>query len=261
MVQQNLMPPKTLEAFRRAFAEHRISHEEVVSVPFSRELPVLRKPEARCVFYGSTTLLLNAYRSDTHSAGVFYDAAAFTVANYLAQWSGRMLNEDAQVQTLARFVALPHAVDTRWFVRPNDDTKTFAGRILSFAELREWQQQLAQVPDADLTPDSLLAFSTPKTIEKEWRHFIVGGQVVSSARYQLHGELSVSSTDVPTSLLAFVADCCAEYQPHPVFVLDTALSDGRYTIVECNCFNGTGFYQPAEIADVVVAVTQLLQQQ
>jgi hypothetical protein len=142
-------------------------------------------------------------------------------------------------------------------VRPNDDTKTFAGRVLTFAELRERQQQLAQVPDADLTPNSLLVFSSPKAIEKEWRHFIVGSQAISSARYQLRGEPSISSTDVPTSLLAFVTGCCAEYQPPEVFVLDTALSDGRYFIGECNCFNGTGFYQH-DIGPIVFAVTNLL---
>ncbi|WP_046242440.1 ATP-grasp domain-containing protein [Hymenobacter terrenus] len=262
VLQRNLLPPPMLAAFRQAFTQQAISHEEVVSIPFSRELPMLQKPTACCVFYGSTTLVMNAYHTGRYAAGVFYDSSAFTMTNYLAHWPEHMLNHDVAIQTLGRFVAQPLPADSQWFVRPNDDTKTFAGRVMSFDQLREWHQQLAAVADAgaDLTADSLLLFSSPKVIDKEWRHFIVGGQVVSSARYQQRGELSVSGADVPADLLAFVVDCCAAYQPHAVFVLDTALADGRYWVIECNCFNGTGFYQPAAIADVVAAVTGLLRQ-
>ncbi|MGI4743354.1 MAG: ATP-grasp domain-containing protein [Janthinobacterium lividum] len=263
VVQRNLLPAPTLAAFRQALQQQGISHEEVVSVPFSRELPRLQKPQATCVFYGSTTLLLNAYRDGRYAAGVFYDPAAFTMANYLAHWPTQMLNHDAQVQTLAIFTAQPHPLDSQWFVRPNDDTKTFAGQVLCAAQLQEWQQHLAQLAagEAELTPDSLLVFSSPKVIEKEWRHIIVGGQVVSSVRYQWRGELRVSAHDVPADLLAFVQACCAAYQPHAVFVLDTALADDQYWLVECNCFNGTGFYEPAAIAEVVAAVTQWLRSQ
>lgn len=255
VVQHNLLPAATLAAFRQAFAQHHISYEEVLAVPFSPELPTLQNPAGRYVFYGATTLIMNAYQSARYAAGVFYNAATFTMANYLAQWGPRMLNYGAHIETLGSFVAQPHAPDSQWFVRPNDDTKTFTGQVLSFAQLQAWQQQLAQVPGAEPGPLAQLVFAAPRAIEKEWRHLVVGGRVVTSTRYQWRGELRISATDVPAALLAFVAECCATYQPHGVFVLDTALADDRYFIVECNCFNGTGFYQVADIAPAVAAVT------
>ncbi|MDJ0367261.1 ATP-grasp domain-containing protein [Hymenobacter sp. H14-R3] len=255
VVQHNLLPPATLAAFRQAFAQHRISYEEVLAVPFSPELPALQNPAACCVFYGATTLIMNAYHSARYAAGVCYDAATFTMANYEAQWGPRLLNHGAAIETLGRFVARPHAAASQWFVRPNDDTKTFAGQVLSFAQLQAWHQQLAQVPGAEPGPRAQLVFAAPRAIEKEWRHVVVGGRVVTTTRYQWRGEPRISATDVPAGLLAFVADCCATYQPHGVFVLDTARTDGHYFIVECNCFNGTGFYQLADIAPAVVAVT------
>lgn len=255
VVQHNLLPPATLAAFRQAFAQHHISYEEVLAVPFSAELPPLQNPAARCVFYGATTLIMNAYQSERYAAGVFYNAATFTMANYQAQWGPRLLNHGAHIETLGSFVGQPHAPASQWFVRPNDDTKTFAGQVLSFAQLQAWHQQLALVPGAEPGPQALLVFAVPRVIEKEWRHVLVGGRVVTSTRYQWQGEPRISAADVPADLLAFVADCCAAYQPHGVFVLDTALADGRYFIVECNCFNGTGFYQLADIAPAVAAVT------
>ncbi|GAB3637998.1 hypothetical protein GCM10027422_35880 [Hymenobacter arcticus] len=118
-------------------------------------------------------------------------------------------------------------------MRPTDDTKTFAGQALSFAQLQAWHQQLAQ-----------LVFAAPRAIEKEWRHVLMGGQVVTSTRYQWRGEPQISATDVLAGLLAFVADCCAAYQPHDVFVLDTALADGRYFIVECILLQWHGLLLP-----------------
>lgn len=260
VVQHNLLPPATLAAFRQAFARHSISYEEVLAVPFSPELPALQNPAARCVFYGATTLIMNAYHAARYAAGVFYDPAAFTVVNYRARWGPRLLNAGARIEPLGRFVARPHAAASQWFVRPNDDTKSFAGQVLSFAQLQAWHQQLARVPGTEPGPRARLVFAAPQVIEKEWRHLLVGGRVITSTRYQWRGELRISATDVPAELLAFVADCCAAYQPHGIFVLDTALAGGRYFILECNCFNGTGFYQLADVEPAVVAVTSWLAQ-
>ena len=259
VVQQNMLPAATLQALRAAFARVGVSYEEVVSIPFSDELPTLQQPAASCIFYGSTTLVMNAWRAG-YRDGVFFDPAAFTMRNYLRQWPGRLLNADACLESLAAFTARPHPADSQWFVRPDDDSKCLAGQVRSFAELQAWAQRLAHLPEADLTPATLLLFSSPKTIEKEWRHVVVGGRVVASVRYLWHGELRVSEADVPPALLAFVAECLTQYQPHDVFVLDTALAEGKHTIIECNCFNGTGFYQ-ADITPIVAAVTEWRQQQ
>ncbi|MGI4870259.1 MAG: ATP-grasp domain-containing protein [Janthinobacterium lividum] len=127
--------------------------------------------------------------------------------------------------------------------------------MLSFGQLRAWHQQLAQLPEADLTPATSLLFSSPKVLEKEWRHVVVAGRVVASVRYLWQGELRVSVADVPPALLAFVAECLACYQPHEVVVLDTALAAGKYVIIECNCFNCTGFYH-TDVTASIAAVTE-----
>ncbi len=70
IVQHNLIKEKTLNAFRNAFHQHNIAYEEVMVIPFSEELPsfeIVSQP----IFYGSTTLMMNAYSSE-HAQGVFF---------------------------------------------------------------------------------------------------------------------------------------------------------------------------------------------
>lgn len=45
--------------------------------------------------------------------------------------------------------------------------------------------------------------------------------------------------------------------PHDIFVMDVALYEGGYRIVECNCFNDTGFYDH-DILTIVKNVNQYL---
>jgi hypothetical protein len=104
-----------------------------------------------------------------------------------------------------------------------------------------------------------VAISKPKDIVKEWRHFIVAKEIVSTSKYAEHGRLSKSSEDVPTALLEFVRERCADYTPHAIFVMDTALFQGQYKIVECNCFNDTGFYAH-DIDAILVAVNDYIQE-
>ncbi len=86
----------------------------------------------------------------------------------------------------------------------------------------------------------------------------MNGKVVSSSRYQVNRELSVSATDIPVAMIDFVEARCREYTPHAIFVMDVALLNNEYYILECNCFNGTGFYAN-DISKVVGTVTQSIE--
>lgn len=128
---------------------------------------------------------------------------------------------------------------------------------MNFAQIQEWTTRLEAADDVALNLDTPVLFGSPKTLTKEWRAFIVDGKVISASRYQLQGEPSLSAEDVPAGLVTFVEERCAEYQPHPIFVMDVALVDGNYFIIECNCFNGSGFYH-CDIQQIVAAVTAFM---
>lgn len=62
VIQNNLIKEELLQAFREVFQKHTMSYEEVTVIPFSDVLPSIRNPNDFCLFYGSTTLMLNAYQ-------------------------------------------------------------------------------------------------------------------------------------------------------------------------------------------------------
>ncbi len=243
IIQQNLIRTQELIQLQQAFAQTQTSFEEVYVIPFSEQLPDFQHTNLPIIFYGSTTLIANAWKHPVWRKGIFYDPDTFQMPNYLTQWGNRMLNADMQFLSLTDFLHSYPATNTSWFVRPTDDSKVFSGLLMSVAELADWHTRLTQTPMQDLTPDTILCFATPKPIIKEWRAFVVNQQVVSACRYMQDGEKNISTTDVPSEMITFVQDCSQVYVPHPIFVMDIALCNDTYYILECNCFNDTGFYQ------------------
>jgi hypothetical protein len=108
-----------------------------------------------------------------------------------------------------------------------------------------------------MNKETMIFLARPKKIQKEWRNFIVNNKVVSSSRYCLDGELNIDNQDIPSEMISFVTMRCQTYTPHAIFVMDVALSDDKYSIIECNCFNGTGFYDH-DIALIVKSINEEL---
>ncbi len=261
ILQANLVKPDVVNAIKTALATDNISYQEVKIIPFSDELPEMRiEPDTFYVIYGSTTLILNAAKDERLSAGVFFDPEQFTTENYIRRWGNRMLNNDSRITTLASFTKERHKAVSEWFLRPNEDDKSFSGTVLRFEEIRQFAENLEDSNNPSLTVETLISVSLPKIIEREWRHFIVDQKVVSSSRYMLNGELAVSEEDIPEALIHFVEESCRHYSPHAVFVMDTALSNGEFRIIECNCFNGTGFYSH-DIKTIVQEVNRFLRRE
>jgi len=210
-------------------------------IPFSEELPEIQQKEGFVTFYGSTTLVLNAYADARFSSGIFYDKEVFSMENYFKQWGQHMLNYDSEVLTLPEIAQHKDRFGD-YFIRPIYDDKAFSGTVMSMEDIRKLAASLTDSNNPYLDETTLVVISRPKVIVKEWRHFIVNKEIVSSSRYAIHGELSKSSQDVPEDLLAFVQARCEDYVPQDIFVMDTALHEDKFKIVECNCFNDTGFY-------------------
>lgn len=243
IIQSNLIREHVLAEIEAALTAGGISFEEVKIVPFSDELPEIKKLDEVNVFYGSTTLIMNAYRHYGVTKGIFYDAPNFNMRTYAERWGERMLNADARFLTFSEIVRLGLEEDSTWFVRPIEDDKAFSGRLMTVAEIHAFEKELATSNNPYLTTETIASISAPKAITKEWRLFVVDREMVSACRYTMDGKLSVDADDLPEEMLRFAEECCSMYVPAEVFVMDIALWEGQYRIVECNCFNDSGFYQ------------------
>ena len=73
ILQQNVINQTTLRQVKEGLRANNVSFEELKIIPFSNDLPNIKDSEDFKVFYGSTTLILNAYANEKYSEGIFYN--------------------------------------------------------------------------------------------------------------------------------------------------------------------------------------------
>ncbi|HEX9060277.1 MAG TPA: ATP-grasp domain-containing protein, partial [Clostridia bacterium] len=212
VLQKNLIDEKTLCGLKEAILHDNAEFKEVYVVPFSDDLPFALDKDKNNVLYGTTSLIMNAVRNRDYKDSVFYDDDRFQMKVYLDRWNTKMLNYDSRIVKIGDFIKEQHNGEEEFFIRPNEDTKSFTGLVTTFSEFKEMAQNaLGGTPY--FQQDSLILVGRPKRIEKEWRNFIVDGRVVSSSRYCVDRQRSIDSRDRPDDMIGFSEKCCKEFMP------------------------------------------------
>lgn len=96
------------------------------------------------------------------------------------------------------------------------------------------------------------------TIWDDKGNVVVDGQVISGSLYKdkgvgLYREVQSSETE----LLEFVNKIVSIWTPADVFVVDIALADGVYYVLEMGNFNSAGMYH-CDIQKIVVAIENMV---
>lgn len=252
VVQRNLTSKTDLESLQLSCEAAGVSFQGIDIIPFSSSLPVFDSSH-RSIFYGSTTLCSLVAADKQLQPGLFFDEARFSIENYFNKWGKHMLNYGAEVTTFAALMSREEAPDQLFFIRPDDDSKSFSGETKSFAAIKTWYDQLKMVENTNLTPDTPIVVSAPYNIQYEWRLWIVNGKVITASKYRTYFKLT-KEAGCPPEVIAFAESRCLEYSPHAVFVMDICLCGDDFYIVECGCMNAAGFYK-ADVGAIVAAVS------
>lgn len=251
VIQNNLISENDVKQIQNSCKKLGIQFEEVVVIPFTKELPRFTLDENN-IYYGSTTFINNVYEK-LQPKGIFFDPDKFLMSNYVKQWGEHMLNDRPTFTTLKNLVNDPYEDSDEFFIRPDSDNKAFEGQVLEFRAIKKWQENLIQFDNVESLSNIPIMISEPFNIRKEWRNFIVNGKVVTSSKYRENFKLNKSATDRPTAMLEFVKERIKEYQPSTAFVMDVALCGEGYYIIECGCINSAGFYH-ADIDKIILAL-------
>ena len=176
---------------------------------------------------------------------------------WVAHWGGLMLNVGAETVRFAD-------VRPRWnrtFIRPAADTKFFDGQVLDDGEIQAWRDDVVAgrkrpVRCSDkLGPDTLVTCGPALDVYREFRFFVVDGEIAGSTTYRVRGA-TVAMEDVDPAALEFARQAVAIWQPARGFALDVAQVPDGYRIVEVNCLNTAGFYG-ADVQRIVMAVEDM----
>ena len=242
VIQNNLIAENELKQIQNTCKSIGAEYEEVLVVPFSSELPEFTIDEKENIYYGSTTFMNNVYKILDKPKGLFYNHETFLMSNYIEKWGDYMLNCDAKVITIRDFLNSDLDPNENIFIRPNGDGKEFDGQVIKFKDAVSFLVR-TMAYESDLNGESKILSGPAYNILKEWRLYIVGGEIISASRYCENFRLSKSSIDIPESMLGFAKERIKEYTPHDNFAMDIASTDdGTYYIIECGCLNSVGFY-------------------
>lgn len=150
-----------------------------------------------------------------------------------------MVNSNPQI-VLAKDIKW---TDEEMFVRPLLDTKSFNGGIYNQNTLKF---------------DGVCVVAPIKTIAKEFRFFVIDGNIVCASQYKLNGEIYSSSlVDEPAK--EFASEMIKRFQ-FDGYVIDIAQVDNSYKIVELNCLNASGFYE-INLTSLINAVTSFYEKE
>jgi len=250
VVQTNVEPESpTPTLLRKACAALDLPFHGVSVTRGAASLPNLPTIDGPVVFHGRNTLIQCALADPRWANGVFFSTENFHHDAYVAAYGSAMLNSSARVMSFGDLLALPIAPETKLFLRPWDDSKSFSGQALRFSECRGLHDTMKRSTPA--ASDVRVVVADLQDIDAEWRLFFVGSTVVTGSMYRPSADRSI-----PTDLIQFAEEAAHRWTPAPVFVMDVARVQRSWKIVECNCFNGSRFYD-ANVEAMVDAVSRL----
>jgi hypothetical protein len=249
---QNSINDHNLEAMVEACKKNGLQYYLVDYIPFSNELPSFpRNPNN--IYYGSVNFC-NKVLTEVGGKGIFINDN-FSMEVFLNIFKEKMFNYDSKILTISEVLKL-NLEEEQYFMRPDNDNKLFDGEVISKEFLKEKLIKLIDCEQADLNTKILLG--KPFGCKKEWRNFVVDGEIVSSTLYREDFNIKKSREDIPEEMLNFVKSVIAIFQPHNVFCIDIVLSGDEYYILEFGSLNSCGFYA-ADIEKIMLAIVKHFQ--
>ncbi|RMC33719.1 ATP-grasp domain-containing protein [Paracoccus alkanivorans] len=214
-------------------------------VPFIGELvpaPEMQDPLA-VVLFGSYTLWRYA-----EAKGL--EPGVFRIRPFVHEtpWQPYMLNgQNADFLRIREIYAKLPDNDRHWFIRPVADSKELAGSVKTAAEIRETARKVmsldsTEIPNGSLRPDTLMMLTPPARIRKEWRVWIVKGEVVTYSLYK-EGTRVAYRHEIDDDAHEFARSLVRLNDSYsPAYVMDICRTDDGLRLLETNCINAAGFY-------------------
>ena len=235
----------TLKRFNIPFSEHKV-------VPFIGEISPDINPIGPVVCMGTYSLRHLAKKKDW-APGV-WDLAEQHFLIQLDHWGAHMLNYECDVEEFQN-----GSINGRAFVRPIEDTKVFAGAVFNEDEFAEWQHRICVLNEhpngTTISNDTLIQICSLKQIYSEYRFWIAKGSIITSSLYKM-GEKVRYENGAPDTIVKFVRDRVAEWEPDDAFVIDVADTPNGFKIVEINTLNSSGYYA-ADMQKLVLTLDEI----
>jgi len=247
VIQENVFREEGYDALTRTLERLQLDWEVVKVLPFVENFEVQTKRRDVFVF-GSLKMVRLAKKFDW-VPGVLVNANHHFFV-YRNHYREHLLNWDSELRKFRD--------DWKWekqayFIRPCADTKDFNGQVFDEDGWREFQQRkLTDGHTSSLSSLTPIQVASVKKIQKEYRFWVVGGEIVTGSLYKL-GTQVVQSGAIDPAAREFCEKMVKVFQLADAFVMDVCMVDDEWKIVECGCVNCAGFYK-ANMGRLIMAL-------
>lgn len=168
--------------------------------------------------------------------GISYDVQAFD-QRYYAGLNLPLLNAQASYEPFSAIKDKTYSKDM--FIKPSSDLKAFAAGILKAGTTVE--EYILKSTHQMTYLDEHVLVSDLKQPGVEYRFVCIDGEAIAGSSYLDHGKFCLTKP-VDKSMLKMASEFASLYKPSDIYVMDLALSGNEVSIIEHNCWNGSGLY-------------------
>lgn len=239
LLQENLGNEDAFTPLKQALSKFEQLIHSAKVVPFVGEITPDLETDEKVICFGAYSMRHLAKRKGW-TPGV-YDIEWFSYQSLINALGDDVLNYDS---VFGKFGDIESPYEDL-FIRPICDGKEFAGTVIARSSLRDWQERVVSLGMKDngstLTGDTDVMISPLKKIYNEYRYFVVDEAVVTGSQYKLGKRVVYGDTDGNIEVAQKFADKLSNHIEQP-YVLDIALTDAGYKVIELNTLNCAGFY-------------------
>jgi len=257
IIERNIFSEKCFDLMIKHFIDNGIPYEIVTVIPFSHELdgrvPVV---DDKCVIYGSIGTQLLAIKYGW-KPGVWTNDQFNE--NIVTEMLGDLsLNNNSAYVKLSEVPIWLGGNDVdEFFIKPNTDTKEFAGEIQHRDSFMIWYNNMMDIGYLD-NDDFDVMISLPKKLGMEWRLVIIDGKVCECSIYKQY-QIVKPERQMNQEVIAFAENCTEIHNPADVFVMDITQTDDGLKVIEYNTFNSAGLYA-CDVGNIIDGINKFLQE-
>lgn len=243
------------KAIQEACSDENHQFQSIKIVPFEHSVvggdPIVN---GKVVVHGSTTIFKVRDRcnwqpgvwsipkeSETHAA----------IGSHYLNHDMRVLNVD-QVIPYVESIGLEF-----FFAKPDRDLKSFDGTVFDAEKFPFFIERAQTFSNYD--PATQVCVSPIKNIGREWRIFVVNGEIAGYSQYKNNRKLDIVR-EISEEALAYARMITELYNPNDVHVFDVCenLDIDKFSVIEYNTFNCSGFYE-ADVNKITKSINHFME--
>lgn len=241
LLEKEIKHPENDMKIRHALNALGVEYVEIDKRPFERlDANTLDDREFDFV-YGSTNLIEDLMGE---VSGIYFNEDNFNYKTWSDHYGNHLFNDpkESQIMTIGNAHDETMEENKLYFMRPVKDLKSFSGTVVNKKEFMTFIEEVKSGSYTALNNDVEIVIAPAYKIEKEWRCFMVDGEVATASQYRNNGNLEITRGNIPEEMKEFAKSMSQIWSPEKVFTLDVGLSKNTFYIIEAQCANTSGFY-------------------